>query len=324
METPTSSSTESSSPTESSSSSEPDYHDDAPDRLYRAVAGGRSVEEVRAAIQACAPSESSNSSSSIVAAAINRFHPYEEDYGDTLHAAHSLQRGDLVGLLLVHWVETATLHLHRRHDPLALYIAYGQAESLRELLRQDRHTYKLRGYHRRDCLEDAGSFCAPVHICIIPPAITRWRQSLPPQLKCLRVLVKKGGADINVRDHLGRTPPHWLPDAQVPPEKYGETLDLLMRFGADVNARGPYGKTLIFHEMYLTSLPLLLQLLDLGASIDVQDDFGATPLLCACYYSRSGEVVMELLRRSSLDTCRAIDSYDGRDPGWSALDHLVY
>lgn len=58
--------------------------------------------------------------------------------------AHRLRRGDLVGLLLEAGADAAALYPYGRHDPLALCMACGQAESLRALLRQG-HDAKPRG-----------------------------------------------------------------------------------------------------------------------------------------------------------------------------------
>jgi len=106
----------------------------APRRLYLAVAEGRSAEEVRGLIEACARSSWFRRDRAR-RSAINRAEPNERNNGRgeaPLQAAHSLQRGDLVGLLLEHGAEAAALSLDRRHDPLALCIAYGQAEGLQQ------------------------------------------------------------------------------------------------------------------------------------------------------------------------------------------------
>jgi len=92
---------------------------DAPSRLYRAVAQGRSAAEVRAAIEACAPpGPVTRSSRSRLAAALNRIEPSSNK--TALQAAHRLRRGDLVGLLLEFGADAAALSSTRRHDPLAL------------------------------------------------------------------------------------------------------------------------------------------------------------------------------------------------------------
>jgi len=162
-------------------------HNDPPTQLYRAVADGRSAEEVRAAIEACAPPGpvTRNSSRCGIAPALNRVARNDRIYGrgkrndrnngrdeTPLQAAHRLQRGDLVGLLLEAGADAAALSSHRHHDPLALCIAYGQAGSLRALLRREQGRRGVdcgRDYVYDDCLDGpyASLSTSPlVHLCI--------------------------------------------------------------------------------------------------------------------------------------------------------------
>jgi len=310
-------------------------NDDAPSRLHQAVAEGRSAAEVRAAISACAASatyappvtrRTARSGADVsdaarsLAALVNRVHGSGRSRGETaLQAAHRLRRGDLVGLLLEAGADATTLVPNRRHDPLAVCIAYGQAESLRALLRQGHDANRkvdYRAYHCLDAPYDQYSFCSPVHLCIGPPAVFQGAPTSPPQLDCLRALVEEFGADVNARTQYGATPLHMLSWRADHPQVRDEAIDLLVRLGADVNARDLTGATPICLYTQRASLPSLLRLLEHGASVDVQDINGYTPLMRAFYGSADGEKVMELLLRSSIETRRATLKYGGG----SALD----
>jgi ankyrin repeat protein len=312
---------------------------DAPTRLYRAVAEGRSAAEVRAAIQACAASatyappvtrRTARSGADVsdaarsLAALVNRVHGRGRGGETALQAAHRLRRGDLVGLLLENGADAANLYSHRRHDPLALCIAYGQAESLRALLLQGGHVANRRlEYRAYQCLDgryDQYSRCSPVHLCIAPPAVSQGFPPSPPQLACLRVLVEEFGADVDARDCSDETPLHWLAGCQVEPRVRDEALDLLVRLGADVNARDVIGATPIFNYARTASHPLLLRLIAHGANVDARNRDGYTALMrVVSYGSSNGESAMELLRRSSIETRRATSR-----SGWSALDSLAF
>jgi ankyrin repeat protein len=300
----------------------PDHADVAARRLYRAVADGLSRDEVRAAIEACAPpGADADSSRRCIVVAVNRRRTRKDGtLGETpLHGSHRLKRGDLVGLLLEAGADTSSLYSKRRHDPLALCIAYGQTESLRALLRQGHDANRSVAHMQGDHINNDDNnfvYCSLVHLCIQPPTIGGARR--PPQLDCLRVLVQEGRADPNAREHCGRTALFWLPYFQVPVQICDDALDLLVSLGADVNARDDWGRALIFDYARGGSLPSLLRLLGhCVANPNVRAQDGQTPLLC-CSLERDGEVFMELLRRSSIATRRSIDEH-----GRSALDRLV-
>jgi ankyrin repeat protein len=135
------------------------------------------------------------------------------------------------------------------------------------------------------------------------------------------MIVEEGGADADARDQDGETPLGWLQSwyAHTQPQVHNEALDLLVRLGADVNARDLQGNTPIFSYVRPASLPSLLRLLDLGASVDVQKERGAAPLMRACTYGTNGDVLKEVLRRSSIDTLRAT-----RCDGWRAHDIVAH
>jgi ankyrin repeat protein len=314
-------------------------NDEAARRLYLAVAESRGKDEVHAAIEACAPPGSvagSSSSSSmttshrarVLAAALNRAEPNERNDGrgeTPLQAAPRLRRGDLIGLLLEFGADVATIY----HDPLALCIAYGQAESLRALAIA-RGVDLREKYGKNDCHDDpyyGNAQCSYdgrssyVHLCMIPLPLALGVPPLPPQLECLRVLVQEFGADINARDHHRNTPLLMLWRCKVQPEVRDKALDLLVSLGADVNARGGYyDTTLIYSYACGYSLPSLLRLLGHGAVVDIINNRGETPLMWACSCAEPiGELVMELLHRYSVAAWRLKVPWSG-----SALDYLVH
>ncbi len=93
-----------------------------------------------------------------------------------------------------------------------------------------------------------------------------------------------------------------------------------MVLGADVHAETVYDVPLVCQYAASAPLSLLRRLLDrYGASLDVRTPRGATPLMWATSNDeRDGEVIMDLVDRSSMETRLAI-SADGR----SALDDLA-
>jgi ankyrin repeat protein len=292
--------------------------------LYRAVAAGCTADELRAAIEACAPPGPSSSTTTTndrarrMAAAVNSVELNGRDgRGETpLQAAHRMQRGDLVGPLLEAGADAASLSIHRRVDPLAVCIAYGQAASLRALLRQGHDANRRVEYgfgYSLDVGCSGSDFCSPVHLCIRPPRLAPGIPQLPPQLDCLRVLVEEGGADVNARDIYGKTPLLWLGRADCTPESHCGALALLVKLGADVNARGSGGWSLVHIYAEHSDHPSILRrLLGHGASVDIN---GQTPLMMGCICNNPA--VPELLRRSSIETRRAVDLVA------TALDYLA-
>jgi len=206
--------------------------------VYKAVAGGDSVEQVRRVIEVCA-----RGSAQRRAAAVNREGSYQAAEMRTardetpLAAACRLGRGDLVALL----VEAgAGVHVRGNVTPLAACIPYGDVDIVRALLRAGvdanaRLTYKP---HQSDWSPDT-SACSAAHLCLWPPQVPLARDRAgPPQLEILEILAREGNLDVNARDADGRTPLFGVPRMASGQEA---AVDLLVALGADVNARGGSG-----------------------------------------------------------------------------------
>jgi hypothetical protein len=102
---------------------------------------------------------------------------------------------------------------------------------------------------------------------------------------------------------------------------FDAALDLLLAHGADINAGEELGWTPLMWSAAGGNVAWIPRLLARGADPDVITRAGHTPLIYACRRCDedvSPAVVMELLRRSSRETRRAVDNL-----GYSAIDALV-
>jgi hypothetical protein len=167
--------------------------------LHQAIAADSPLDEVRAAVEACAPPavSSSDERAILIAETVNRAAPGAggDDGKTLLQAAHRLRRGDLVGLLIERGADM--LRRFGEHaDLIAVLIAYEQPESLRELLRQGHerdgrlaYDYNSEIGGSREGLrvdpDDLGkSVCSAAHFCVIHPAqlARRQRSAASPRL----------------------------------------------------------------------------------------------------------------------------------------------
>src|SRR5205823_2535532 len=93
------------------------------------------------------------------------------------------------------------------------------------------------------------------------------------------------GADVNARDHEGRTPLSFVLNDWNAPEHAG----LLIAHGADVRARDPMGDTPLHHAALFGSEAQIALLLEHGAEIDARTENGRTPLHYAVSLAREKE-----------------------------------
>jgi ankyrin repeat protein len=190
--------------------------DDAGDlrRVYHSVAAGDTAARLRRVIAECAQGSDERR-----ARAVNK---PGDDGEKPLEAASRLKRGDLVGALVETGANVRVL-ASGLATPIAVCCAWGQAKSVRALLRAGHDPSETFRYNPAcGWCPNCGYRCSNLHLCLGSPA----------KLECLEALVVEGGADVNARDQFGRTPLFWLEAAN----DSKAALDLLLRLGADVNA----------------------------------------------------------------------------------------
>jgi hypothetical protein len=207
-------------------------------RVYAAVAAGESDEEVRSVIAECGNEQQREM-------AVNATDPSHDE--TPLAAAHRLGHGDLVGALLEAGADTSAL-FDARVTPLVLCIAYGLADSMRALLKAGHDPNKRLEFEGNDSRLGSphGHSCTAAHLCLAPPPLWPGGPDPPPQLACLEVLLQEGKADINAVDSENYTPLYWLARHVRPSDAHLAALDLLLRLGADVDARGGIGDAPVF------------------------------------------------------------------------------
>jgi len=104
--------------------------------------------------------------------------------------------------------------------------------------------------------------------------------STPFGYKCVRLLLE-GGADPNARSRGGRTPAMGVMflaplDSSFPASDYLNTLQALLDYGADVNARNDSGVSVLMMSA-TQSIPEVVQfLIDRGADVRFVDKSGRT------------------------------------------------
>jgi hypothetical protein len=284
-------------------------------RIHRAVTQVQTLDQLRAEIEAVDRREKEARAASLAR---------------SLRAAHDARRGDLVGALLEAGADASALYPGGRCDPLALCIVYKNVSRLKALLKlghpADRRIEALPSL--RSLAGNEGYFCTAAHLCMCPPRLSEDedRLALPPALDCLKVLLEEGGADAYSKAIEGDALLHdicSLEDTVFDDRNaFDAALDLLLAHGADINARDLDGMTPLMYCAGWGDPAWVLRLLAQGADPDVIGMNGFTALVCACGRGAEDEspaAVLELLRRSSRETRRAVDH-----PGWSAIDELVY
>jgi ankyrin repeat protein len=292
--------------------------------VHAAVAAGKSREEVRLVIDGFSQGDEQR-------LAVNQPAGQDDNKETPLKAAHRLGRGDLVGLLLEAGADASKLFAGGRAvTAIALCVAYGQAESLRALLKAAHDAKQKLNYAPYGSLagaEHPSCVCTAAHLCVAPPRLSSDDDDEgplpPPQLECLEVIAQEGKADINAVDEHDFTPLHWLAAYAPPGDAHLLALDLLVRLGADVRARDSrHEGALVFTYVRRGYLAGLKRLLGHGASADVVSADSVTPLMHACSHALDAgtdhrDVALELLRASSRETRQVRDEFRR-----SAIDYI--
>lgn len=86
-------------------------------------------------------------------------------------------------------------------------------------------------------------------------------------------LLIRWGADVNARDYSGFTPL----DVAINQNKTGDTVQILIRYGAGVNAKGNNDNTPLHVACYLGDELMVKLLLSAGACIHAKNASGKTP-----------------------------------------------
>lgn len=281
-------------------------HADDPSCVLFAVVAEKSAAKLRAVIEAYAKGSEERRSE-----AVNYVLSLESGPATPIDLAHTLRRGDLVGVLLEAGADATAIG--PKCDALALAIYYGQLGALRALLRSGR--YDANGpFPPASAQGSERLFLRPVHLAVVPSRYSLSTASAPPQLEALAVLVREFGADVNGRDSAGRAPLHWL--VRVPQQHQERALDALLALGADLERRDNSGETPVLAVAHRAGDVQLL--LSRGASANVFDANGCTPLIRACSQVLvSAGAVSALVRASSPETRRAVVH------GSSAVDSLL-
>jgi hypothetical protein len=236
-----------------------------------------------------------------------------------LQAAHRRRDGPVGGALLGHGADARALG--RNAHPLAIRIAYGQADSLRVLLNSGKHSADERLAYWVGAPIDpwtrgaAVSSCRPAHLFVVPPRLSPGNDPPPPQLECLDVLEREFGADVNKPDEPERRTPlqsHY--SAHRSHER--RAFDALVALGAGLDVPDLWGKTFIFH---VRERERLQQVLARGAWPNLIAPDGNTPLINACLQQNEA-IVSALLPLTSTKTRRSVLA----SSGYSALDWELY
>ena len=104
----------------------------------------------------------------------------------------------------------------------------------------------------------------------------------------------QGGADVNARNSLGKTPLHYA-------GTYGKNQAVVMAHlnaGADVNARDEYGNTPLHYAAYNKIPAVITALVKASADVNAKNKQGKTPLQSAMESSKKIPAVINALRRA--------------------------
>lgn len=97
-----------------------------------------------------------------------------------------------------------------------------------------------------------------------------------------------------------------------------EALQILIRFGADVNAKDDDGVTALLKAVEAGFIDIVLTLLDSGVDVDGTGRYGETPLMVAAAEGQNN--IVEMLIQTGAEVNRkAVGDEKGEGAGWTAL-----
>jgi ankyrin repeat protein len=102
----------------------------------------------------------------------------------------------------------------------------------------------------------------------------------------------------------------FTPLMQAALEDHPATVQLLVAFGAEVDARDLSGKTALVHATWCQHANTVAALLECGADVDAEDKWGDTALLHAP--RRGNRDILQMLKEAKAETLLRDDS--GRKP----------
>jgi len=127
---------------------------------------------------------------------------------------------------------------------------------------------------------------------------------------CAELLIRHG-ANVNLRGPFGQTP---LMAAAMDASSSGpEKLGMLLQHGADIGASDRYGQTALMHAINAANARVLL---DHGAKIDARCHSGATALMMACAHIRDPGLPRLLVQRGA--SVSAVDNAGKRARDYAA------
>ena len=292
-------------------------------RIYGAVENGASLDALRAVIR-----DVGRGCSERTRRAVNhevrkpaRYLRYTLVSGGlattALKLAHAKGAWHVAGALLVAGANPKQV-FGGRFTSLAACAAYGYADGVRALLRAG-----------KDARERMDKGMTAAHAALAEP---HYRNRPAGQIACVAALVREGGGEggplLELRDDDGDTP--LLKLALWNRWSMEEALRTLVGdLDADVNAKNTRtGRTLLFSVAPYSEIQLRALLTQYGASADVADAQGETPLMLACAQGlppgwsssqRVQQALELLLPASSQETRRAVRHSDHK----SAADLLL-
>ena len=102
----------------------------------------------------------------------------------------------------------------------------------------------------------------------------------------------KAGADVNAKKYSGRTALMWAAF-----NNYKEVMDALIRAGADVNTKDERGHTVLMYATFNNNKETVDALIRAGADVNAKDENGRTALMHAAKYDY--REIIDMLRKAA-------------------------